>query len=206
MSTGNHETTQGVLEAVDAGMGAGEAHGMLCGMLSGPGSVDRAHWIAEVLAESEPRGEAARACLETLSLLYDETVTALGEEDFQLEPLVPDDTHPLAERTRALAAWCRGFLFGIGYTEPGRSADLPAEVREALADLSEIARVASEPDEAEDDEDAWSEVHEYVRVAALLCREHLAGAPDRDEGARSADSGDDGSPREPDDILPPEEP
>lgn len=177
MTGTHHETVQDVLDGVGAEVGAAESHGMLCGMLSGPRDADRARWIAEVLADTEPKGEAARACLETLSLMYDETTAAFAEENFEFAPLLPDEEADLVSRTRAMGEWCRGFLFGVGYTQPGADSALPAEVREALSDLAEIARVASRPDEEEDDEEAYTEVLEYVRVAVLLCREHLAGIP-----------------------------
>ncbi|MBK1727494.1 UPF0149 family protein [Halorhodospira neutriphila] len=162
------------LEAVGAHTGAAEAHGMLTGMLTGASDTSQARWIAEVLADTEPRGEAARACLETLALLYDETAAALADEELTFEPLLPTEEAALPERARALAGWCGGFLFGIGYTEPGEDASLPSQVREALTDLAEIARVAAEPEEGEEDEEAYAELLEYVRVAVLLCREHLS--------------------------------
>ncbi len=163
-----------VLEAVGAHAGAAEAHGMLTGMLTGAEEPTQAQWIAEVLADTEPRGEAARACLEMLSMLYDETVTELADDSMGFLPLLPsEEDEALAERSRALAGWCGGFLFGLGRTEPGSDSDLPAEVREYLTDMAEISRVAAEPDEEEEDEDAYTELVEYVRVGVLLCREHM---------------------------------
>jgi len=46
-------------------------------------------------------------------------------------------------------------------------------VREYLADMAEISRVAAEPDDEEADEDAYTELVEYIRVGVLLCREHM---------------------------------
>jgi len=171
-----YEGVAEVLEAVGAQAGAAEAHGMLTGMLTGAEDTSQARWIAEVLADTEPRGEAARACLETLALLYDETATALADDAMGFEPLLPAEEEPLAERTRALAGWCSGFLFGLGRTEPGSDSDLPGEVREYLADMAEISRIAAEPDEEEDDEGSFTELMEYVRVGVLLCREHMGQA------------------------------
>ncbi|ABM61959.1 UPF0149 family protein [Halorhodospira halophila] len=162
-----------VLEAVGTPVGAAEAHGMLTGMLSGTGDAGQAHWIAEVLADTEPRGEAARACLETLTLLYDETATELADDAMGFAPLLPAEDEPFGDRVRALAAWSSGFLFGLGRTEPGEDTDLPAEVREFLSDLAEISRVAAEPAEDEDDEASYTELLEYIRVGVLLCREHM---------------------------------
>ncbi|MFP4648366.1 MAG: UPF0149 family protein [Halorhodospira sp.] len=172
-----------VLEAVGAQMGAAEAHGMLAGMLTGADDTSQARWIAEVLADTEPRGEAARSCLEMLALLYDETSTALADDAMGFEPMLPAEEEPLTERTRALASWCSGFLFGLGRTEPGADSELPAEVREYLTDMAEIARVAAEPAEDEDDEGSFTELIEYVRIGVLLCRESM-GHPSIETGER----------------------
>lgn len=162
------------LREVGAHVGAAEGHGMLCGMLTATDDTSQAHWIAEVLADTQPRGETARHCLETLTLVYDETAAGLADAQFEFQPMLPGEESSLAERSQALAGWCSGFLFGLGYNQPGSDdASLPANVREALNDMAEIARVAAQPDEDEDDEDAYTELVEYIRVAVLLCREHL---------------------------------
>ena len=146
---------------------------MLTGMLTGQEETSQARWIAEVLADTQPRGEEARACLETLALLYDETASELADDAMGFSPLVPSEDQPLPDRARAIAAWCGGFLFGLGRTEPGSDAQLPAEVREFLNDAAEISRVAAEPADDEDDEGAYTELVEYIRVGVLLCREHM---------------------------------
>ncbi|BAU56709.1 YecA family protein [Halorhodospira halochloris] len=168
-----YDSVEESLQAVGAHVGAAESHGMLCGVLTGAQDTSQARWIADVLADTEPRGEAARACLEMLTILYDETAAGLADENFEFHPMLPGEHSSLPERSRALAAWCSGFLFGIGRSEPGSDSTLPANVREVLHDLSEIARVAAQPDDEEDDEESYAELVEYVRVAVLLCREHL---------------------------------
>lgn len=168
-----YESVEESLQAVGAHISAAESHGILCGMLTGAEDTSQARWIAEVLADTEPRGESARACLEILTILYDETAAGLADEGFEFHPMLPSEDAPLTERSRALAAWCGGFLFGLGRSEPGNDASLPANVREVLNDMAEIARLAAEPDEQEDDEEAYTELVEYVRVAVLLCRENM---------------------------------
>ncbi len=168
-----YDSVTEILESVGAHMDAAESHGTLCGMLSGPKGAERAEWMAEVLADTEPRGEAARACLEALSMLFDETASWLADDSFGFDPLLPEDEVPLPVRARALAGWCQGFLYGLARTGPDADADLPPESREALSDMAEIARVAAAPDEDEDDEESYAELVEYVRVAVMLYREHV---------------------------------
>lgn len=168
-----YQSIEESLQDIGAHVGAAQSHGMLCGMLTGAEDTSQARWIAEVLADTEPRGEPARACLEMLTILYDETAAGLADDNFYFHPMLPAEQAPLTERSRALAGWCEGFLFGLGRSEPGSDSALPVDVREVLTDMGEIARVAAEPDEAEDGEESYAELVEYVRVAVLLCREHL---------------------------------
>jgi len=59
---------------------------------------------------------------------------------------------------------------------------LPADVREILRDLVEISKVAFEAAEAgEEEERAYAEIVEYVRVGVLLINEemHPVKAPPR---------------------------
>ncbi|MBK1733730.1 hypothetical protein CKO15_00215 [Halorhodospira abdelmalekii] len=173
-----YEATTEVLTAVGGCVGAAESHGMLCGMLATGKEVTQADWIAEVLRNTQPHGTEARACLETLTLLYDETATGLAAEDFDFQLVLPADGAPLSDRTQALASWCNGFLFGLGRNRPDREeAVWPREVHEALGDMAEIARLTGEPTAAvevdEEEEEAYTELVEYVRIAVLLCREQL---------------------------------
>lgn len=153
------------LAALGAPCAAAEAHGMLCGLLALATPAARGIWLERAVGTEE-----AATPLDTL---YDETARQLDDTTFGFELLLPpDDDAGLAERTEALASWCAGFASGAGLS--GRSeAGLPAESREFLGDLTRISRaeVASE----EDDEAAFAEVVEYVRMGVLLTRTECAG-------------------------------
>ena len=169
-----YEPLEQALAAVEAQSGAAAAHGRLCGMLTASDRTDSAHWIAEVLEDTAPRGEAAKACLVLLSRLYEETWEALEDPELAWRMLLPDDSEPLGLRAAALGAWSEGFLLGLAIGGLTESA-LPSEAREALSDLGEIARVDTDPEADEGDEQAYEELVEYVRVATLLIREHVRG-------------------------------
>ncbi len=80
--------------------------------------------------------------------------------------LLPDDTQPLNYRIDALAEWCDGLLYGIGHAGELDAAALSETVSEALADLTEIARVELDAEEGDENEQAYSEIVEYLRVLA----------------------------------------
>lgn len=93
----------------------------------------------------------------------------LDSSDLRFQPLLPSEDRSLAERTGCLAHWCSGFLTGFGAGQPSISG---SESREALQMLEQIARAATD-DEAdqEAEENAYTELVEFVRVAVLLLRE-----------------------------------
>lgn len=186
--TEQYRTLASALADVDAETSAAGAQGMLCGMLSTPGETEQARWIAEVLANTEPKGEPAKACLQSLTELYDGTRKAFGDDGMSFAPLLPDDDAPLSERAGALGAWCEGFVFGLGLGGLGSRSELPRDAGEVVNDFSEIARVDTESDMGDEGEAAYAELVEYVRTGALLVRETLL-APSRaaPPGADSAD-------------------
>lgn len=164
------------LAAVEARLGAAEAHGRLCGMLTASGmQTECARWIAEVLEDTAPRGDAAKACLALLSELYASTREALDDPELGFHLLLPDDTEHLAVRAAALGSWCEGYLLGLGVGGLQPETGMPGEVAEVLRDLGEISRVEPDPEDDEENEHAYEELVEYVRVGVLLIREHERG-------------------------------
>lgn len=170
-----YEPLEQALAALEARSGAAAAHGQLCGMLAASENTERARWIALVLEDTAPRGDAAKACLELLSCLYDETREALADPELGWRILLPGDAEPLAVRTVALGAWSEGYLFGLAAGGLTREIGLPDEAQEVLRDLAEIAQVETDPEDDEDNEHAFEELVEHVRIGTLLIREHVRG-------------------------------
>jgi hypothetical protein len=170
------------IEHAPAGqMPADEAHGLLCGLLCARGGQVAAHWL-ELIAEAQC-DDADPVRRELLRRLHDETLEALQAGDMRFQPMLPDDQCGVAERAAALARWCQGFLYGLGVGRLPRA--LPVNVREILADFKEIARAVGDDAAAgEDDEAAWAELVEFVRVSVQLVFDELATAS-RDRGYSS---------------------
>ena len=82
--------------------------------------------------------------------------------------LLPGSEASLAARSEALFEWCRGFLGGFGLS--AGTAKLSSEGDEALADLARLAAAQADADSEGDEgeEDALTEIEEFVRVAVLL--------------------------------------
>ena len=164
---------QGNLDAA----GLAESHGLLCGLVCRETGHDAGYFIEQLAAMqlvTHP-GEALRAAL---AEAWQSTIAQYDDEEFGFALWLPDDDEPLEERTIALARWCSGFLAGLG--SGGQLDALSEEAREAIGDLQDIARAElSAPggagSESEEDESAYAEIVEYVRVVALVLREDFRG-------------------------------
>ncbi len=156
------------LAADDDPAGVAETHGIVIGLLAGgPRQSDRE--LADQLAglqvgdwDSERIQQQLGPAISTLRFEL-----ASPEMDFRL--LLPTDDRPLEERIRCLAGWVTGFLSGFG---AGGPAIASGDAAEALRLLEQIARAGTDPEVAAEDQEAdFTEISEFVRVAALLLRE-----------------------------------
>ena len=149
------------------GTGASELHGSLTGYLAGGGSL-RGRSALAVLELDGEAVDAAEQDLEQLQRLARQSQAGLADTELGFEPLLPDDDRPLAERAEAMVDWCRGFLGGFGLGGAAAHAPLSEEAQEILRDLGAVAASSFDFGNESEDEDALIEVHEFVRMAAML--------------------------------------
>lgn len=158
-----------------------EAHGILCGQLSGGLKVDGAAWLQQFLpnlgVKREPWEDSRQWFVELRNL----TLNELRDDQFNFMPILPDDEDPLSTRLSALAEWCSGFLAGFGTTGERKQQDLPEDCLMALRDLQQISQVDTDVEEEEMGEAAYFEVLEYVRMAALMLFTEFALERDQDQ-------------------------
>lgn len=140
-----------------------ELHGAVCGWMAG-GGADTPGWLGQVLADDQAPQPAGGGALEAMHAISREQ---FEDRDFGFALLLPDDDAPLVERSEALFDWCRGFLGGFGLAA-GKDPPLSDEGREALEDIARLAGATPEPDGDDEDEAAYAEIEEFVRVAVLL--------------------------------------
>lgn len=148
-----------------------EAHGCLCGALCARGAYSLAEWLEEIL----PDASAIAGDPGPLAELHETTAGVLAAPDMEFRPLLPDDDTELGARVEALGAWCQGFLYGFGASGTTARTQLPEEVSEVLSDVARISHagaVGSESSEVE--EEAYTELVEYLRAAVQLVHDDLA--------------------------------
>ena len=161
--------TQSVLAPEGDAAHPAEAHGTLCGLLCAGAEDLPGAWIENTLADGGEEAGSAPGARAALARIYAATSEAIRGEDMAFRLLLPSDDEPLADRARALAAWCQGFLYGLAVRGLKPMDELPDELREVLTDLSEISRAAFTVEETEEEgEEAYAELVEYVRVAVQL--------------------------------------
>ena len=165
------------LGAVASGLEASEAHGCLCGALCTDAAFPATEWAAEVLPDDAEPGQVP-SLVALLDDLRDATAATLGGEDMDFQPMLPRDNAPLEQRVRALAAWCAGFLYGLGRS--GALDKLPGDLNEIVQDFSEISRAALAHGESGDAaEQDYAELVEFVRASVQLAWEELAAQRSR---------------------------
>lgn len=151
---------------------AAEMHGALSGMLCADLELECERWLQALFVEEA--GALTQTERELLTQLYEATRIDLGSSDLAFELLLPDDEEPLAGRTQALGHWCQGFLFGLGHCVGEKN--LSDESQEVLRDFAEISRIES-AGSSDEDEDAYAEIAEYVRMGVQLIRSEFQTLP-----------------------------
>ena len=173
MWTVTFDELEHALAAGGAPVAAAEAHGTLCGALALDASYDAEHWLLGLVpaGSADPEALRSRHLLETA---YSETREALAGDEMDFAPLLPPDDVPLEQRVAALAAWCCGFLYGLGGAGQQPPAGLPETVREVIDDFDEISRAtvgSEEPEES--NEESYAELVEYLRASTQLVYDEL---------------------------------
>ena len=160
---------------------ASELQGFICGKLAGGKAAPEElpdEWMYEIQRFMDMEffklsDQQAALVVE----LYTETTVSLGDDDFTFRPMLPEDEATLQRRTEELAAWCRGFLHGLGTSGLQASDKISAVVADALRDLAKISQAEMDEAVVEDElETDFENLVEYVKVAVLTIN-HEVGEP-----------------------------
>lgn len=156
-----YDELQQLLRRLGVNQDAAEYHGALCGMLCHGDLRTDSLIFDDLKADDDARAELAQFSLTSLEQL----------ELPEFLPVLPADEEKLFDRVEALASWCGGFLYGLGSSGRVDIQTLSEEVQELMQDFTEISRAGFEQpagEEGEEEERAYTELVEYVRVGAQL--------------------------------------
>lgn len=157
---------------------ASEVQGFICGKLSGgkqglptlpEGWLEEIQRFMDMEYLKLSEGQAA-----LVAELYSQTVKDMGDAEFGFRPLLPEDEASMQRRTDELAAWCRGFLHGLGSSGLRADDTLSADVADALRDLAKISQAGVDEQASEESLEAdWESLVEYVKVAVLTINQEF---------------------------------
>lgn len=172
-----HEEVERRLASADLELSGAEVHGLLCGLLCGAVADADALWFAELFPQAEEGDLLLEECRRTLLRLHDQTLASMKEPGMGFALLLPSDQKPIRLRASGVRDWCQGFLYGLGLAGAVDDSTFSQSTRESLIDISEIARMNVDDlkDSDDEEEEALMQITEFLRVAAMLVYDDLAG-------------------------------
>src|SRR3990167_1274574 len=160
------------LGTAQSGYQASQVHGLLCGLLCGN---PETHPEWERLVLGTKKSQTIHRLLQTM---YEISAKQLHEFSFEFHLLLPSDDQDIHTRTEALGLWCQGFLTGLKLTQISLIEREPSELTDTLNDIIEVAQINYEDaEETEENEGAYVELAEYVRLAILMIYQELRQEP-----------------------------
>jgi yecA family protein len=169
-----------MLDQTEQKLHASQVHGLISGIICG-GFPEESAWQELVMGE-KLKEETSR----DLDIVYQGTRQQLKDFLMQYEIILPDDDNDLPQRAEALTVWCQGFLTGLKVAGVPVIDREDSELSEAINDLIEIAKMNYEEVIATDeDEEAYIELVEYVRMAAIMIYTEINAESDAKKSAES---------------------
>ena len=162
------------LARAQTSMDPSDCHGLLAGLICAAGFADPRLWMAEVFEDYNPKDKPQAEAFRLVQALYEDELARMNSPDLDFALLLPDDEDALRDRVASLGSWCGGFLSGLGLGGVKEQAQLPEELSELIDDFAQITRVDFDLDSPDEEEQAaFEEVVEYVRIGVLFVNEEL---------------------------------
>lgn len=159
------------LHAAKTNLNAAQTHGMLCGLIAATGGQLNEPWD-KLLFGNKKIADVSDMLQQLLEISYHQ----MSEFSFEFNLLLPDDDADINFRTENLGLWCQGFLTGLEKGNVPLKNRPESEVTEALNDILAISQVSfGDITDSEEDETAYFELVEHVRLAALMIFQELCG-------------------------------
>ncbi len=166
----SYEHLSDELVSLELPIDVSELHGILTGCLVFGGQFQAENYLRSLLVNKT--GAAYRQANNALFALISVTHTWLVNFGFEFKLILPS-TEDLLTRVAGFNRWCQGFLEGFDMGGINIDDIESEDVLEILQHIDEFSQMNAEDFEYEDDEDekAFLEITEYVRLAVLqiLC-------------------------------------
>ena len=158
---------------LDSAASPSEAHGILCGLLSGKADIEAQDWLSAIANSIEPGDLLAEEASESLTGFFFQTVQALSDNNLKFYPLLAEEESE-AIRLEGIAQWAQGYLMGLSLAGIKKFSDYSEEVSEFVEAMATISN-ADDYELADDDsdEEAIVELIEFIRIGVLLVNEEM---------------------------------
>ncbi|USD65641.1 YecA family protein [Vibrio sp. SCSIO 43136] len=153
-----------------------EMHGLLVGMLSGGLSVGDTSWQPLVFDYTNDGMSWPVAMTDSAEAVLKTSAKELSENDFELSMLLAqeDDLFAYAD---SVCEWVNHFISGLGLINANLN-KAPEDVKEALADLEEIAKLGiDEDDDMQEQAVLMEQVVEHVKACVLTIHIEFGSKP-----------------------------
>lgn len=164
----NYDRLAEMFDQYDMTPSAAEVQGMLTGLIAtgtAADSDDLLTLMQDLAYDSQPMPAELKNLLKEQA---SEIEASLGDREMGYQLLLPEDHTPLNDRLQALAGWVQSFLVGFGVNQ-ANVANTSGDLREALDDMIEIAKLEFDDEDGDEAERAYFEVAEYLRISAMMC-------------------------------------
>jgi len=154
------------LEVLDLPIDVCQLHGILSGCLVAGAPAQAENYLRSLILNRS--GPEVREATNTLFSLITITQAWLTNFGFEFHLLLPEDTSLLPERLESFACWCQGFMKGLDMADLSVDDIDNEDILEAIGHIDDFSDMdASDFDYEEDDEKAYFEITEYVRLSVL---------------------------------------
>lgn len=169
-----YDQLDAALSLADISVLPAEAHGIIVGALCNHlHTGNRPDLMALILdrpaEDSAPIVELGELCYS----IYRSTMEVMldGEGDFALQ--LPHESDSLEFRTESLGAWCRGYLLGLLHDDTVDIGKIGGDSEEIIEDIMTISEAAPGDQDPEQEDWAFAEIEEYLRVGVQLVFETI---------------------------------
>ncbi len=174
MTLPSYQPFQLELQQASLAVTPAELHGLIVGMLSGGLTAKSEQWQTLLFDYTNDGMAWPVAPLAIAESLFQLSTKQLQTEplDLELSVLLPE-TQELVTYAEAVSEWVNHFISGVGLAQAKKS-HFSEDVKEALADLEEIAKLAV--DDSQDVDEQWGlleQVIEHIKVCALTVHAEL---------------------------------
>ncbi|MCP4410599.1 MAG: UPF0149 family protein [Gammaproteobacteria bacterium] len=170
----NYDDIDNALRQAESQYSASGCQGVACGMLVVDNASSASAWIGEMIEDADSADLPGIETRQILNRFFDTTREQLGNAEMSFTLLLPQDEQvSLHQRVEEVTRWCEGFLCGMAIAGLTDDNTLEQDSAEILSDIVEISKAWVGEDRDEENEAAYSELVEYLRVGALLLREEL---------------------------------